>query len=79
MKRYKMINGVFVAPPKGGVSVEGRVISNFAGRVQNDAAFAAANGYYPVRVVELATEELLEDHPEREATYSLKNGEWVFE
>ena len=78
MKRYKMKNGTFVAPPQGGVCADGRVISNFAGRVQHDAAFAAENGYFPIRSVE-ETEELLEQSDPRARTYSLKNGEWVLE
>ena len=78
MNRYKMKNGVFVSPPLGGVSVDGKVVSNFAGRVRHDEAFAKENGYYPIKEVE-ETEELLEQSDKRERTYSLKNGEWVLE
>ena len=45
MMLYKLVNGTPVAPPKNGVSADGRAISNFLGRVQHDAAFAKANGY----------------------------------
>lgn len=79
MNRYKMKNGVFKAPPQGGVCVDGRVVSNFAGRVRHDAAFAAANGYYPIREVEETEGELLEESAPRERKYILKNGEWVLE
>ena len=48
MKRYRIENGVPVSPPENGISVEGRLISGFAALVEGDAAFAAANGYYPI-------------------------------
>lgn len=79
MKRYKMENGVFTAPPQGCVCADGRVVSNFAGRVQHDVAFAAANGYFPIREAEEAKGELLEESTLRMRTYTLKNGEWVLE
>ena len=48
MKRYRIENGVPVAPPATGVSADGRQISGFATLVESDGAFAAAHGYYPV-------------------------------
>ena len=45
MMLYKLVNGTPVAPPQNGVSADGRVISNFSGRVLHDMAFAKANGY----------------------------------
>ena len=45
MMLYKLVNGTPVAPPRNGVSADGRAISNFSGRVLHDAAVAKANGY----------------------------------
>lgn len=75
MKRYRIIDGTPVLPPKNAVDNEGRVTSNFAGRIFSDAAFAAAHGYYPL------AEEEVEDTPLEGETlmpvYSLQNEEWV--
>ena len=83
MKRYRVENGVPVAPPAGAVTVEGRVVSNFAGRVARDAGFAAAHGYYPIKeegIPERIEAELLEGEEEEgapTATYLLVGGMWV--
>ncbi|MBE6604200.1 MAG: hypothetical protein E7639_00655 [Ruminococcaceae bacterium] len=83
MKRYRIENGIPILPPCGAVTVDGRVVSNFAGRIARDAVFAAAHGYYPIKE-ELAPEgseaELLEGEGEVDVatvTYSLINGAWV--
>ncbi len=79
MERYKMVNGAFVPPPAGGVTVNGRAVSNFAGRVRRDASFAAANGYYPIAAGALEEPELLEEESLQELTFTLKGGMWVRE
>ncbi len=79
MERYIIKNNAPVSPPACGVTKEGRIISNFARRVQSDARFAAENGYYPLAEI-APTEELLEESEiGGEGKYVLKDGEWVFE
>ena len=78
MSRYIIKNNAPVPPPASGVSVEGRVISNFAKRIENDAVFAAENGYYPLAELP-SLEELLEEAPCGEGRYVLVQGKWVFE
>ena len=75
MKRYRIMDGTPVLPPKNTVDKVGNVISNFAGRVFRDAAFAAEYGYYPL-AAEMPSEELLEGETAM-PTYSLQNGKWV--
>lgn len=82
MKRYRIENGVPISPPSGAVTVEGRVVSNFAGRIARDASFAIAHGYYPIKeeaAVEETEAELLEQEEPANitVTYSLVNGAWV--
>lgn len=83
MKRYRIVNGVPVLPPQSAVTVTGRVLSNFAGRVACDAAFAAAHGYYPLKEeatgVMPESDLLEEDLREAAATavYTLIGGAWV--
>lgn len=79
MELYKLKNGAFVAPPRGGVSVKGRAISNFSGRVEFDTAFAAENGYYPIKESSAGKGELLEGEFIKEVNYTLKEGAWVCE
>jgi len=62
MNRYIIKNNAPVSPPASGVTVKGRVISNFANRIKNDAAFAVANGYYPLAET-FPEEEQLEMEP----------------
>ena len=75
MKRYRVEKGVPVAPPRSGVSADGNVISGFSVLVESDAAFAAANGYYPI----VESEEL----PPRKGacvrgvTYRFLDGKWI--
>lgn len=78
MNRYIIKNNAPVSPPVSGVTVKGRVISNFANRIKNDAEFAAENGYYPLAEVSPA-EEQLEGAPWGEGRYVLVDGKWVFE
>ena len=78
MNRYIIKNNVPVSPPASGVTVKGRVISNFANRIKNDAAFAAANGYYPLAEVSFDQEQL-EVEAVGEGRYVLADGKWVFE
>ena len=78
MHRYIIKNNAPVPPPVSGVTVKGRVISNFAERVKNDAAFAKENGYYPLAET-LPEEEQLESELEGEGRYVLVEGKWVFE
>ena len=77
MERYIIKNNAPVSPPVCGVTVKGRVVSNFASRVRNDAAFAAENGYYPLAKMTSKSAE-----PEKKlcgrGTYVLVAGEWVF-
>lgn len=75
MKRYRIIDGTPVLPPKNAVDSEGRVISNFAGRVFGDAAFAARHGYYPL--AERASEDMPLESETVMPVYTLKNEEWV--
>ena len=83
MKRYRIVNGVPVLPPQDAVSLGGRVLSNFALRVEHDAAFAAAHGYYPIKEQPVLTDEereLLEGEERlaaATATYTLVEGAWV--
>lgn len=79
MNRYTMKNGVFFFPPSDGVTANGRAVSNFGGRVRYDAAFAAENGYFPIKESEEGQDELLEGNTPKESVYVLKNGEWVSE
>ncbi len=79
MNRYMMQNGVFVFPPSGGVTANGRAVSNFGGRVRHDAAFAAENGYFPIKETRKEEDEPLEEQAPRECTYTLQGGEWVIE
>ncbi len=79
MERYKKINGSLVPPPLGGVTVDGRVISNFAARVKQSSAFAAANGYFPISRREVESADLLEEESEIELDYVLRGGMWVLE
>lgn len=78
MKNYKKINGSLVSPSSGGVTADGRVISNFAGRISHDPAFAEANGYYPIAESEGENVDLLEEE-EGDVTldYVLQGGAWV--
>ncbi|MBR2311867.1 MAG: hypothetical protein IKA46_01065 [Clostridia bacterium] len=78
MNRYIIRNNVPVSPPASGVTAKGKVISNFANRIKNDAIFAAANGYYPLAEV-TPLEEKLEAAPWGEGRYALIDGKWVFE
>lgn len=78
MNRYIIKNNAPVSPPASGLTVKGRVISNFANRIKNDAAFAAENGYYPLAEI-LPAEEQLEIEPQGEGRYVLVEGKWVFE
>lgn len=83
MKRYRIENGVPILPPRGAVTVDGRVVSNFAGRIERDASFAAAHGYYPIKEETAFSNtegELLEggeEAAEITVTYALINGAWV--
>ena len=79
MERYKMVNGSLVPPPCGGVTAEGRVISNFAARVRRDPVFAMANGYYPLAESEGESVELLEEESEIRLDYVLRGGAWALE
>ena len=79
MERYKMINGSLVPPPCGGVTADGRVISNFAARVRRDPAFAVANGYYPLSESEGENVDLLEEESDVQLDYVLRGGTWVLE
>ena len=79
MRRYIIKNNAPVPPPDHGVTVRGKVVSNFAERVRRDARFAAENGYYPLAPVP-PREDLLEDEePIGEGTFVLRDGAWVFE
>ncbi|MBQ3063939.1 MAG: hypothetical protein IJC99_03975 [Clostridia bacterium] len=75
MKRYRIENGVPVAPPRCGISVDGRLISGFATLVESDAAFAAANGYYPI----VESEELppRKGARVRRVDYHFYEGKWI--
>ena len=72
MKRYKIICGIPACPPQNGISADGRAITNFAERIYRDAAFAAANGYYP-----MAESDELEQPSISNPTYRLVGGAWV--
>ena len=74
MKRYRIIDGIPVPPPKNGVDKNGNVISNFAARIESDAAFASQNGYYPMADTPIEEFLSLETKP---PIFVLKNGEWV--
>ncbi|MBR2011423.1 MAG: hypothetical protein IKA06_06745 [Clostridia bacterium] len=79
MDRYIIKNNAPVAPPRCGVTASGRVVSNFARRIKNDADFAAENGYYPLAKQDDASPELLEEHEApAEGKYTLIDGEWVY-
>ena len=78
MQRYIIKNNAPVSPPVCGVTAKGRVISNFAGRVKNDAAFAAENGYYPLAKREVGGDLLEGNELCGRGTYVLVAGEWVF-
>lgn len=75
MKRYRIIDGTPVLPPKNAVDSEGCVISNFAGRIFGDAAFAERHGYYPLAEREAGDMPL--ESETAMPVYSLQNGEWV--
>ena len=75
MKRYRIENGVPVAPPANGVSIDGNVISGFATLVESDASFAAANGYYPI--VESADLPPHKGARVRRVDYHFYEGKWV--
>lgn len=81
MKRYCIVNGVPVLPPCDAVSADGRVLSNFAVRVEHDAAFAAAHGYYPIKEEAIPGAEELLEAEERfaaaTASYELRENMWV--
>ena len=78
MNRYVIKKNVPVSPPASGVTVKGKVVSNFANRIKNDVAFAVENGYYPLAEV-APLEEQLEGTPWGEGRYVLAEGKWVFE
>ena len=73
MKRYRIIDGIPVPPPKNGVDKNGNVISNFAGRIENDTAFAAQNGYYPMAPMPEGELLELEKAP---PVFVLQDGQW---
>ena len=75
MKRYRIKNGVPVAPPRNGRSADGRLISGFATLVESDAAFAAANGYYPI--VESDSTPLSKGARVLRVDYHFYEGRWV--
>ncbi|MBQ9802329.1 MAG: hypothetical protein IJW51_04595 [Clostridia bacterium] len=80
MERFRINNGAPVAPPAGGVTASGRAVSNFAGRVRADAAFAAQNGYYPIVETAHAPQELLEGTTlPHDPSYTLVDEAWVRE
>ena len=78
MNRYIIRNNVPVSPPASGVTVKGKVISNFASRIKHDETFAATNGYYPLAET-FFDEEQLEVEAVGEGSYVLADGKWVFE
>ena len=75
MKRYRIVNGVPVAPPHVGVSAEGHLISGFSTLVESDAAFAAANGYYPIVDGEGTT--ALQSGRVARVDYCFHEGKWI--
>lgn len=75
MKRYRIVNGVPVLPPQNGVGADGSLISGFATLVESDAAFAAANGYYPI--VESEANPLQGSGHVRSVRYHFYEGRWV--
>ena len=80
MERYIIRNNVPVAPPRCGVTVSGRAVSNFAARIKSDERFATENGYYPLAAMPTPDVELLEDGElAGEGKYVLKNSEWAYE
>ena len=73
MKRYCLVSGIPTPPTENGVTCDGKIISNFKTRIENDGDFAAENGYYP-----LAPEpEILEPDMKARPYYVLENGFWV--
>lgn len=80
MERYIIKNNVPIAPPRCGVTANGRVVSNFAARIQSDESFAVVNGYYPLSATPMPDVEFLEEGElAGEGKYVLKDGEWVYE
>ena len=78
MQRYIIKNNAPVPPPDHGVTVRGKVVSNFAERVRRDVRFAEENGYYPLAPIP-PREDLLEDEePVGEGTFVLLDGEWHY-
>lgn len=75
MKRYRIENGVPVSPPRNGISADGRMISGFAALIESDAAFAAANGYYPI--VESDAALLQKKGKVCRVDYHFYEGKWV--
>ena len=75
MKRYRIENGVPVSPPHNGISADGQAISGFAAMVEGDAAFAAANGYYPI--VEGGNLPPEQGARVRGVAYRFSDGKWV--
>ncbi len=75
MKRYRMIGNTPVPPPKNAVDKDGHVISNFAARIENDAAFAAQNGYYPM--ADNAQDEEFLELEKIPPVFVLQNGKWM--
>lgn len=73
MKRYRIEGGIPTLPPVNGVNCQGKIISNFKARIENDSVFASENGYFP-----LAPEpEILELDMRAKPYYVLENGLWV--
>ena len=74
MLKFRLQNGMLLPPPRDSISAEGRAVSGFGRRVAADAAFAAANGYFPLAEQE---EPVLADGVQYGERYTLEGGRWV--